>query len=272
VTDKNKGYQVVPFPTARNVIIDAGRLAIRRHIIYALLELDITRARKIMREHKAQTGESLSFTAFLVTCLAKAIAAHPAVQAYRNWRNQLVIFDDVDVVTIIETEVDHVALPHIIRAANQKTFRQIHDEIRTIQASPKRSAQTGVLFDLGPRLPTFMRNLFYWGVHQNPHWFKDLEGTAMVTSVGMFGRGSGWGLAFLPYHTLGLTVGGIAEKPGVVDGRIEIREVMNLTIAFDHDIVDGAPAARFSQKLKELIESGEGIDLTPGPSPTGRGE
>ena len=56
-----------------------------------------------------------------------------------------------------------------------------------------------------------------------------------------------------------MTVGGIGEKPGVVDGHIAIRDYLSLTISFDHDIIDGAPAARFTERLKELIESGYGL-------------
>jgi pyruvate/2-oxoglutarate dehydrogenase complex dihydrolipoamide acyltransferase (E2) component len=108
-------------------------------------------------------------------------------------------------------------------------------------------------------LPTFVRDFFYWVVLKNPHWFKSFGGTVIVTSVGMFGAGGGWGLVFLPYHTLGLTVGGIAQKPGIVDGRIEAREFLDLTISLDHDIVDGAPAARFAQQFKVLVESGYGL-------------
>jgi pyruvate/2-oxoglutarate dehydrogenase complex dihydrolipoamide acyltransferase (E2) component len=63
----------------------------------------------------------------------------------------------------------------------------------------------------------------------------------------------------LPSHTLGITVGGIEEKPGVVDGRIEAREFLNVTLDFDHDIVDGAPAARFAQQFRELVVRGYGL-------------
>ncbi len=49
----------------------------------------------------------------------------------------------------------------------------------------------------------------------------------------------------------------IAERPGVVDGRIEVREYLSVTMSFDHDIVDGAPAARFAQRWKELSERGD---------------
>jgi hypothetical protein len=56
-----------------------------------------------------------------------------------------------------------------------------------------------------------------------------------------------------------MTVGGIGEKPGVVDRQIAMRDYLSLTISFDHTIIDGAPAARFAQRLKELIESGHGL-------------
>jgi pyruvate/2-oxoglutarate dehydrogenase complex dihydrolipoamide acyltransferase (E2) component len=79
-----------------------------------------------------------------------------------------------------------------------------------------------------------------------------------MTAVGMFGKGSGWAISF-GVHTLDIALGGIVEKPGVVDRRIEIREYLCVTISFDHDIVDGAPAARFTARLKELIESGYGL-------------
>lgn len=254
-------YTVKPFPTARQTVVDSGWLASRRHLIHALIELDVTPVRQRLRDYKAQTGESLSFTAFIVERFAHAIDQDRSVQAYRSWRNQLVIFDDVDVVVLIETERGGVALPYIIRAANQRTFRQIHDEIRSVQTQPKHKEQSPRLMKLGPRLPAAIRRLGYVYLLASPQRFKRFGGTCVVTSVGMFGHGSGWGIGFLPMHTLGLTVGGITEKPGVVDGRIEVREYLNLTISFDHDIVDGAPAARFVQRLKDTIEAEDALKM-----------
>jgi pyruvate/2-oxoglutarate dehydrogenase complex dihydrolipoamide acyltransferase (E2) component len=254
------GYSVEPFPAARQLIAEAGRMGSRRSMIHGLLEIDVTHARTVLREHKVRTGEALSFTAFIVACLAQAIDSDKRVQAYRDWRNRLIIFDEVDVVTLIEAERGGVAIPHIIRAANRKSFREIHDEIRTIQTKPARSEQrSSLLMRLGPHAPAIFRRMFYWLLLKNPPRLKQYSGTCLVTSVGMFGQGSGWGLSFLSFHTLGLTVGGIAPKPGVIEDRVEIREYLNLTISFDHDIVDGAPAARFAQRLKELLESGYGL-------------
>ncbi len=85
-----------------------------------------------------------------------------------------------------------------------------------------------------------------------------------MTSVGMFGHRSGWGLT-PPMHSLSLIIGGIAQKPAVFEGRIEPREMLSLTIAFDHEVVDGAPAARFVRRLVDLIESGHGLPEDIGP-------
>ena len=44
-----------------------------------------------------------------------------------------------------------------------------------------------------------------------------------------------------------------------VDGQVEFREYLSMTISVDHDVIDGAPAIRFALRLKELIESGYGL-------------
>jgi pyruvate/2-oxoglutarate dehydrogenase complex dihydrolipoamide acyltransferase (E2) component len=93
----------------------------------------------------------------------------------------------------------------------------------------------------------------------NPHWLKKYAGTTVVTAVGMFANGGGWGLGFTPFHTLALTVGGIAEKPALVNGQLVEREYLCLTISIDHDVVDGAPAARFAHCFRQLVESGHGM-------------
>ena len=248
-------FDLLPFPPERGIVVDAGYLGTGRHIIYGLVEADVTRARELSRQLSERDGTKLSFTAVIVASLGRAIAANPKVQAYRDWRGRLVVFHDVDVVTMVEARQGAVAIPHIVREANRRTVRDISDEIRSIQASPRKSEQQGALVKLAPRIPRFLRLLFFRVVKRNPRWFKDLQGTVVLTSVGMFGRGGGWGIGFLPTHTLGITVGGIARKPGAYDDRVEVREYLHLTLSFDHDIVDGAPAARFARRFTELIET-----------------
>ena len=249
-------YNLTRFPPEREIVIDAGYLATGRHIIYALVEYDVTDARQQIKEITNSQGERLSFTAFIVSSFAKAIDARPQVHGFLDWRRRLVTFQDVDVVTMIEPVTGAVAIPHIIRSANRKSVTEISDEIRAVQAHPGSSHQSGGIVAIAPRIPRFLRLLFFRILKMHPPWFKRMAGTVVVTSVGMFGKGGGWGIGFLPTHNLGITVGGINQKPGVHEGQIAIREYLNLTLSFDHDIIDGAPAARFASILSEIIENG----------------
>jgi pyruvate/2-oxoglutarate dehydrogenase complex dihydrolipoamide acyltransferase (E2) component len=230
-------------------------------MIHGLFEVDVTEARAALRAHKAWTGESLSFPAFLCACLGKAVDEHKAVQAFRLAGKRLILFDDVDICIRIEREVAgrKYIVPHILCAANRKTFRDLHDEIRAAQVADPHDRLTRF-----SSLPVAFYRPLVWVftriARRRPQVWKDNMGTVGVTSLGMFGSGSGWGIPLATPTPLMVTVGGIGEKPVVVDGRVVVREFLSLTISVDHEVVDGAPATRFTRRLKELIESGYGLD------------
>ena len=251
---KNGDYQIIPFPKIRRLMVDGGRMARQKHLIHGLVEMDVTDARQLIHEHKARTGETLSFTGFVMACLGRAVDMNKHMQAYRTWWEKLVIFDDVDVNTMFEVEVDgrKIIRPHIIRAVNKKTFRDIHEEIRAFQNQHERGRE-GKFIGWFVLLPAFIRRFFLGVLFKNPHWLKEMNGTVSLTAIGMFGNGGGWGIP-VSNHTLQITLGGVSEKPRFVHGQIENREYLCVTISIDHDIVDGAPAARFVQRLKELVE------------------
>ena len=254
------GYTVVPFPRMQSIVRTIACVARHKYIIRGLVEIDVTRARQLIREHKARTGESLSFTAFLAECVGHAVEMNKSVQAYRNWRHQLVLFDDVDINIQVERDRQgqKFSFPYIVRAANRKTVHAIHEEIRAAQAHPVsgREVKAATWVTL---LPSFVQQMLFWVASKSPHLLTQNIGTVELNAIGMFGSRGGWGI-HIPFHTLSIVVGGIARKPGVVDERIEIREYLNMTINFDHDMIDGAPAARFTQQLIDLIESGYGLD------------
>ena len=253
-------YHVVPYAKIRRLMAIEFRLSRHMPFIHGLLEVDVSGPRAFLRDYKAKSGESLSFTAFLIACLAQAVEEHKAVQAFRKGRKRLILFEDVDVLTYVERGgAGHsLPMPYIIRAANHKTAREIHREIRAAQV--QEVAKTAVGFKLVQYLPIILFGLFLRIMGRDPRQMKKYVGTVALTSVGMFGKGAGWGIPPGDPPSLWVTVGGIGEKPGVVDGQIAVREYLSLTISFDHDIIDGAPAARFTQRLKELIESGYGLD------------
>jgi pyruvate/2-oxoglutarate dehydrogenase complex dihydrolipoamide acyltransferase (E2) component len=255
---KHADYQLVPFPKTQRVIAALQRLREHKHVMHALTEMDVTIPRQMIQEQKARGEEPLSFTAFIASCLGKAVDENKAVQAYRKGRNQLVLFEDVDISIMVEHEVEGQKFPlaYVVRAANRKNARQIHQEIRAFQKQhatavlpiPRLLQRWPGLLLLGARV--LLRSPFYW---------KRSYGTFEITAVGMFGKGGGWGIPYATPYNLFLTLGGIAEKPGVVDGQIAIREYVCLTVSLDHDVIDGAPAASFISRLKELIESGFGL-------------
>src|SRR6266581_5226119 len=256
---KHVDYQVIPYPKIRRWLALTYRSVQHKPMIHGLIEVDVTRARAYLREHQAKTGEALSFTAFIIACLGKAVDENKAVQAFRKGRKRLVLFDDVDVGTPIERDLagQMPAIPYTVRAANRKTFPEIHHEIRAAQGEDVVKGFKAFLF-----LPTFLFRIGWWVLWwmsgRYPQLWKKYWGTVGLTAVGMFGKGAGWGIP-LAGQTLMSTLGGIGEKPGVVDGQIATREYLSMTISFDHEIIDGAPAARFTQRLKDLIESGYGL-------------
>ncbi|MBI3174353.1 MAG: 2-oxo acid dehydrogenase subunit E2 [Chloroflexi bacterium] len=248
------------FPKIRHGYIDVLREGQRKRFIHGLFEVDVTDVRMRLGEYKTRTGETPSFTAFVIHCLGKAVDENKILHAMRQGRNKLVLFDEVDVSTQIEVEVDghKIVKPHVVRAANRKSFREIHNEIRAAQVGKPEEEQKYQSMQLFLSLPRFIRSGFWRIIASQPQIFKKLGGTVGMSAIGMFADGAGWGIP-ISFPTLMITLGGIGEKPGVVEGRIEIREYLSLTVSVDHDIVDGAPATRFAKRLRELMETGNGI-------------
>jgi pyruvate/2-oxoglutarate dehydrogenase complex dihydrolipoamide acyltransferase (E2) component len=250
------------FPRSRKLIVDNGRAHEKRHPMVGLIEVDVTEARQLIRERKAATGEGLSFTAFVAACLARAVAEHPEVQAYRDLRHRLVAYRSVDVCLSAEVDVEGSSFPmsHVLRNADRRTVKDLHDEIRRLQRDPASSPSVRMI---GPAkaflvVPGPLRAWLWRSLRRWPRQQRELAGTVGVTAVGMFGPGGGWGIPF-QVHSLNVVIGGIAERPAIVRGELVPREVLDVTLSFDHDVVDGAPAARFTARFRELLGSAYGL-------------
>ena len=261
---KDTRYSVEKIHPFRQLVIDGLELGARKHHIHGLVEVDITAARAKIHQIKEKMGEALSFTGFIVYCCARAVDEDKHLHAYRNWRNRLILFEDIDISLPVE-RTGHgqpVVLQTVIRAANRKSVWDIHGEIRELQTKTLVETSWGRWLRWYVLIPGFMRRFFFHLVERMPKVLKDFNGTVMVTSVGMFGTAAGWGVP-LPGHTLCLTVGGIETKPVLINGELQNREHLCLTVSFDHDIVDGAPAARFIQRLATLVSEGAGLEDSP---------
>ena len=84
-------------------------------------------------------------------------------------------------------------------------------------------------------------------------------GTIGVTAVGMKGKFPGWIVSSGGPPTMLFIISGINKKPGVRNDKVVIRDYLHLTIAFDHDIIDGGPMARFLEDFLYLCEQSYGL-------------
>jgi len=249
-------YRVVPFTMNRRMVAASASVGREQNSIHALIEVDISQPRQAMREHRQRTGEGLSLTAFVIACLARAIAEHPHLNSFRRG-GKLVLLDDLTISALVEREIDAEKVPEPIgiKAAQTKTYRQIHDEIRAAQ----RHGEDGLggLSGMGwvRFIPSFLLRTFFRAASRNIR-MMNRYGAVGVTAVGMFGHGAMW-LIPLSGATVVVTVGGIVDRPVASEGRIESREHLCLTVTFNHDIVDGAPAARFLSTFSDLLSSSE---------------
>lgn len=257
-------FERVPFPPERRLVLDTLRLGRGKPMMHGLVELDVTLARTMLREHKERTGESVSFTAFALACVGRAVAAHPEVHALRDWRGRLVRFADVDATTIVEVAIEGRAFPlaHVVRAINRRGVRELHDELRALKGSGGRAvagrARVGTRLFL--MLPGVVRRWFYRALLCSPRRARRHTGTLLVSALGMLSGGTaGWGLSAPGLHDFAIIMGGVTSRPAITDGEGAVREVLCLTVSANHEIVDGAPLARFTRELARLLAAAEGL-------------
>ena len=261
-----KGYRSIPLGLNRKMV--RASIAIhKKSAIHSLTELDVTEPRRKIRENHEQGGPKISFTAYLVHCLATALMDHPELNAFIR-RGRLILLEDITISVLVERELEDERIPEPvgIQAAQNKTLLQIHEEIRAAQA--KEGNKLGELSGSSwiRLIPGFLLKTFVRIADRNLTMAKRY-GKVAVTTVGMFSKTDTW---FIPHGTttLLLTIGSISKKQIWRNEKFETREMLHITASFDHEIVDGAPAARFLKQFSEIVESGNGLEnLRPISSP-----
>jgi pyruvate/2-oxoglutarate dehydrogenase complex dihydrolipoamide acyltransferase (E2) component len=266
-----KQFYEIPYPSSRQLTFDVGKVGLGKHHVKALLEVDVTEARRIIRQSR-HTGKKISFMAWLIKVIADCVALHPPIAGVNDAkRNKVLVFEDVDLSIVVEKTVDgaRVPLPYVIRKADKKTLCQIQDEIESAKSQPVESEGNYVLGEeqnalgmkLFVRLPQWLRLiLMRLLVLNHPQRVKSMMGTVMITTAGMIGHTRGWIMPF-GMHPLCLAFGSLNEQAAVYRGEIQKREILHLTVLIDHDVIDGVPAARFVDDLVKRLETGFGLQI-----------
>jgi pyruvate/2-oxoglutarate dehydrogenase complex dihydrolipoamide acyltransferase (E2) component len=267
---EHTGYTYVTHTASRLATLDVGRIGLRKHHVAGLVEVNVTEALSRMRALR-RDRQAISFFAWVVRVASLTLEDHPQVHALRSGKRSTVQFEDVDVSVILERGVGkaRVPLPLVIRRANEKSASAIHREIRAAQKQAIRNEGDYVLSGEGRSvavmrlyyaLPQWLRVVVMRRVLSNPLRRKASMGTVMITSVGSVARVPGWVLP-RSIHNLCLALGAVVKKPWVVGERIVAQDLLHLTVLFDHDVVDGAPAARFVADLIGRMEGAAGLGL-----------
>ena len=173
----------------------------------------------------AQRGNKVGMTDLIVKAVAKAVTRHPLINS-RLGDGAIQISKTVNVGVAVDTEKG-LMVP-VIHRAEEKGVTQINIELREKAVR----ARAG-----------------------NPK-SEDLQnGTITVTNLGMIGIEQFIPVINPPECAI-LAVGTVVREPVVVEDtdEITIKPMMWLSLAFDHRIIDGAPAGRFLMELKEILE------------------
>lgn len=230
--------------------------ASRRFQVHALLELDVTAA--ATRLEAAQSR--VTWTGFVIATLARAVARHPEVNA-RKAGNRILFFDRVDLGATVErqwqgrTVLDVVTIPDADRTSCAEISELLHE---TKYGPGSTQPLTGVTAWV-VRLPGPLRRTAIRAIATRPRVAATFGPAIAVTSIGMFSSGWGWAIPLAPLTVIA-TVGGVVDRPVVRDGRVVARPMLPLTLSFDHSVIDGAPAARFTETFRALIESAAAFD------------
>ncbi|MBN1580660.1 MAG: 2-oxo acid dehydrogenase subunit E2, partial [Anaerolineae bacterium] len=193
-----------------------------------LSEVDATAFVEVRTQFKNRVTQEWGFAPGFNDLLGMIVARSLREFPYMNARVNGDVIEQLAQINVgLAVDTERGLLVPVIRDADQKGLREFGATFRELV---ERARQSKSLPD-------------------------DLSGgTFTITNLGMYGVDAFTPIINLPEAAI-LGVGRIVPKPVVKDGDIVVRQMMVLSLAFDHRLVDGAPAARFLQRISQLVEN-----------------
>jgi pyruvate dehydrogenase E2 component (dihydrolipoamide acetyltransferase) len=188
-------------------------------------EFDATRGAEL-RTQLLEMGEQykVSFNDIVIKAVALALAEHPEVNAH--WLNDKIRhFNRIHVAMAVAVE-DGLITP-VLFDADRMTLWEISEKARDLAKRARERKLT-------------------------PEEYTGA--TFTVSNLGMFGIDQFTAIINPPEAGI-LAIGSVEEKPVVIDGQLEVRQRMRVTMSCDHRAVDGATGAKFLQTVRRYIEN-----------------
>lgn len=200
-----------------------------------LQEVDITKVAELRKANKSafqeKYGANLTYLPFFVKATVEALVSHPNVNASYNAETKEITYH-ADVNVAIAVDTPRGLLTPVIHKAQEKSLPELAQAIADLADKARNNK-------LKP---------------------NDLSGaTFTVTNIGSAGALSDTPILVPPQAGI-LGTAAIQKRPVVltVDGAdvIAIRQMCYIPFSYDHQIVDGADAGRFTQTIKDRLETG----------------
>jgi pyruvate dehydrogenase E2 component (dihydrolipoamide acetyltransferase) len=226
--DERPTLEVIPYEGMRKAIGDnmANSWAVAPKVTHhTSVDLSALLALRKKINSGVRDKEKTSITDLLVKAVARALERKPALNVTLDGE-QIRVLKEINVGVAVAL-ADGLVVP-VVRNADQKSLHEVGKEIRDLAKRARRNK-------LEPDELT--------------------GGSFTITNIGAYGSVDWFTPIINQPESAILGIGRTVERPAVVDGQIAIRPLMGMSLAFDHRVVDGAPAAEFLGILIDLIEN-----------------
>jgi pyruvate/2-oxoglutarate dehydrogenase complex dihydrolipoamide acyltransferase (E2) component len=243
--------------------------------IYGDLELDATRLLAFIDEARRATGVHITVTHAVGKAIAQALAEHPDLNA-RLYRGRFIPRESVDIFFVASVaggkEVSGVKIFDMDRKSLAEVAEELSRRVERIrQGGEAEVGRSQNAIDSTPfwLLRPVLRLVTWLTADRNVDLRRlglprQAFGSAMVSSVGMFGVQKAYGplspLYRIPILAL---VSEVAEKPVVESGEIVVRPILTLTATMDHRFLDGSHAARLGRSVRAYLDDPSAFEALP---------
>lgn len=210
--------------TSKHMIMAVSKAA----LVVNIDEADVTELwdlRKREKEKAEDQGVHLTFMPFIIKAVIKALEKHPILNASLDEETEEIVLKKYYNIGIAVDMEGGLIVP-VLKGADEKSILEIGKELQEL--SEKARERKVDLADLK-------------------------GGTFTITNVGSIGGMYATPIPNYPEVSI-LATGRIKELPRVVDGRIQARRILPLSLTFDHRVLDGAEAARFTVEVIRYLE------------------
>lgn len=226
-TDQRPTLEILPYEGMRQVIGEnmANSWAIAPKVTQHVdVDLSALQALRATINEDVKDTEKISVTDILIKAVAKALGVYPKINS-TLCADEIRVLQDINIGVAIAIP-DGLVVP-VVKEANKKSLAEVSKEVKDFAKRARKNK-------LDPEEMT--------------------GGTFTVTNLGGYGSVDYFTPIINQPESAILGVGRTVKKPVVMNDQIVIKPIMGLSFAFDHRVIDGAPAAEFLALLIKLIE------------------